>query len=190
MSSSLLRPELAAIAADLEAAQARLHRLASTLPAERWAARRDPARWSVAECVTHLNLTSQAFAPLMAAAIADAQRLGRPARSRFRRDVMGWVLGWLVGPMPRLFGRRIGRVKTPAAFVPGAARPRAEVMAEFDWLQAALMDVVQASNDLPIDGVTIVSPFDARARYSLYSALVIVPRHQHRHAQQAEDVWR
>ena len=34
----------------------------------------------------------------------------------------------------------------------------------------------------------IVSPFDGRLRYNLYSCLTILPAHQHRHLWQAERV--
>jgi hypothetical protein len=42
--------QLAAIVADFDAARVRLHRLVAVMPEERWAARADRARWSVAEC--------------------------------------------------------------------------------------------------------------------------------------------
>ena len=34
----------------------------------------------------------------------------------------------------------------------------------------------------------IISPFDARIRYNAYACLTILPRHQHRHLWQAEQV--
>ncbi len=56
------------------AAQARLHRLADSLTETRWAERADPARWSVAECVAHLNLFGRAFLPLLRKALEDVLR--------------------------------------------------------------------------------------------------------------------
>ena len=60
-----MHPQLAAIVADFERARSRMHRIATATPEERWAARPDPARWSVAECIAHLNLTSRAYIPLL-----------------------------------------------------------------------------------------------------------------------------
>jgi hypothetical protein len=40
---------------------------------------------------------------------------------------------------------------------------------------------------LPLDRVKIVSPFGERMKYSAYSAIVVVARHQHRHIDQAEE---
>jgi hypothetical protein len=185
-----MHPQLAEIVARFDEAQARLHRLVDALPDERWSARSDPERWSVAECVAHLNLTARAFVPRLTAALDEARALGRPAPSRYRRDAAGWLLSALAGPMPRIGGRRIGRIRTAAAFVPGGDLPREGVMADFDALQAEQVDLVRAADGLPIDRVRITSPFDARMKYSAYSALVVLPRHELRHVEQAEDVWR
>jgi hypothetical protein len=45
---------------------------------------------------------------------------------------------------------------------------------------------VHEAEGLPLHRVKIVSPFNARVRYNLFSALSILPRHQHRHLWQAE----
>ena len=59
-------------------------------------------------------------------------------------------------------------------------------MAEFSRLQSEIIACVRAADGLPIDHVTVRSPFDARVTYNLYSALTLIPRHQERHALQAE----
>jgi hypothetical protein len=63
-------------------------------------------------------------------------------------------------------------------------------MRDFDALQGEQVALVHAADGLPVDRVRIVSPFDARMKYSAYSALFVLPRHQLRHVEQAEDVWR
>jgi hypothetical protein len=183
--------QLAAIVADFDAAQARLHRLVADMPEERWAARADPARWSVAECVEHLNLTGRAYVPLVRAGLERARALGRSQGShRYRRDPLGWLVGVMVGPLPRLGGVRIGRVPTTARFVPREARERTATIAEFDALQAEQATLTRAGDSLPLDRVRVTSPFAGRVRYNLYACLVLLPRHQHRHLDQAEEVWR
>ena len=59
-------------------------------------------------------------------------------------------------------------------------------MAEFSRLQAEIIACVRAADGLPIDRVTLRSPFDERVKCNLYSALTLIPRHQQRHALQAE----
>jgi len=181
--------QLVTIIGEYKMAHARLIAVLGRLPEERWAVRADPARWSVAECIAHLNLTGRAYLPLLTAALAEARALHRPAPARYWRDPMGWLIGTMSGPMPRLGGRRFGRVRTAPAFVPGGELPRAEVWGEFERLQKQLMELTEAADGLPLQAVRVVSPFDARVRYNLYACLVLLPRHQLRHVEQAERVW-
>src|SRR5688572_20151907 len=106
-----MHPQLAAIVADFERAQARVHRLLERVPADRWGARADPQSWSVGECVAHLNLTSRAFLPLIRRGLDDARTLGAPAPARYRRDPMGWLISTVAGTPPPWL-RRFTKVKT------------------------------------------------------------------------------
>ena len=60
------------------------------------------------------------------------------------------------------------------------------LVADFERLQSDVIACVSAAEGLPIDRIKLASPFDARVKYNLYSALTLVPRHQHRHLMQAE----
>lgn len=184
-----MHPQLTAIVRELESAQSRLHRLAASTPEERWARRAARDRWSVAECVAHLNLTSRAYLPRIGAALGEARTLGVPAPRRYRRDAVGWLIARMSGPLPRVGRWRFGRVRTPAAFVPGGDLMRHEVVGEFEALQGKLITLITAADGLPIDRVRVRSPFDARARYNLYACLTLLAPHQHRHLEQAEEVW-
>jgi hypothetical protein len=174
-------PQLQAIIQDFEAAQQRLHKLAERVSAEIWNQRPTPGRWSIAECVAHLNLTSKAFVPLIQDALERAPRTG-PNPRRFRRDLTGWLLWKTAGPPVRF------RVKTTAGFVPMQTSSREELIAEFDRLQVDQITCVRNAEGYALDRARITSPFDARFRYNLYSCFTILPRHQHRHIWQAEQI--
>lgn len=181
--------QLGDIAGQFERARERLHRVVDAVPVERWSVRADPARWSVAECVAHLNLTGRAYVPLLQAALTEARALGDPAPRRYRRDVAGWLVSLVVGPTPRLGRSALGRARTIAAFVPSGELPRDVVLREFDRLQADQIGLTRAAEGLPLDRVRIASPFNQKLRYNAYSAFVLLPRHQERHINQAEWVW-
>jgi hypothetical protein len=170
-------------------AASQLHLLVDGLPEDMWARRNDPNRWSVAECVAHLNLTGRVYVPLLREGLERARALSDGAPTRYRRDPVGWLLSVSTGPLPRLAGKRFGKVRTAPAFVPDRDQPRGRTLEEFDRLQAEQIDLARASEGLPIHRVEVTSPFDRRIRYNLYSALVILPRHQMRHIEQAEAVW-
>jgi hypothetical protein len=182
-----LQPQLAEVVAGMQAAQTRLHKLADHIPDARWKSRPGPNRWSAAECVEHLNLTSRAYIPLLRRALETAPRTPRDATRHYRRDFLGWLFSRLVGPLPRFGKIRIGRVKTPPSFVPKDMPDRAEAIAEFDRLQADLLALTRLAEGFPLDQMMIVSPFGGRVKYNVYSALRILPRHQDRHLGQAED---
>lgn len=141
------------------------------------------------ECIAHLNLTSKAFLPLLRRAFADPKFADLPAPQRYRRDVAGWVLSQLIGELPRVAGRRFGRVRTKPQFVPDGLLDREMVVAEFNTLQHELIQLTRTAEGKPLEQMRIVSPFDGRVTYNAYSCLVILPRHQERHISQAEEVW-
>jgi hypothetical protein len=184
-----MQAQLGRAIAHFEEMQRRLHRLADSLPAERWNVRSVPTGWSVAECVGHLNLTAQAYLPLLREGLDRARALGGPAPARYRMDLVGAIISRAAGPLPRLGRYRFGRGKSPAAFVPSGVLPREHLLAEFDRLQEAQIALVREGDGLPLGRVKIPSPFAPRARYNLYSCFVILPRHQQRHLEQAERVW-
>jgi hypothetical protein len=175
--------QLKSIFSEFEAARERLRSLLQGAVERYWKERPDPARWSMSECVAHLNLTSKAFLPLLRDGIARARTSGTPAPRRYRMDLLGWFLWKSAGPPVRF------RVKTTPAFVPTATDPPSQIVAQFEQLQAEQMAYVREADGLPITAVKITSPFDARIKYNLYSCLAMLPRHQHRHLWQAEQAW-
>jgi hypothetical protein len=180
--------QLSDLVAQFEHAQGRLDRLADATSEERWNVRKDPARWSVAECVAHLNLTSAAYVPRIMKAIEEARKL--PAfKGSYHRDFLGWLFATMTGPLPKFRGTRIGRVKTTAAFVPTGDHPKQLTLAEFKRLQLELIGLVEESDGLAIDKTKIRSPFGEKISYNTYSTFRILTGHEERHLQQAEGVW-
>lgn len=178
-----MHPQLERLAEEFLEALDRLHRLERIVAPDEWSFRADRLRWSVAECVAHLNLTARAYLPLIDHALAEARQLDQPAPRRFRHGVVGWLLWRTMGPPVRV------RTRTLPAFVPPADTPAGELVAEFERLQDAQVARLRAADGLPIHRVQVTSPFNARVRYSLFSCFAILARHQHRHLWQAEQVW-
>jgi hypothetical protein len=184
-----MQSQIARIIEELDHAQAGFDGLADTVPEDRWNKRSDPSRWSVAECVAHLNLTSEAYLPRIRKAIEEARQLPRSGNRAYRRDPLGWFFGMMFGRLPSIGKFRIGRVKTTPAFVPSGNLPKQQLVAEFRRLQAELAKMARECDGLAIDKVHIVSPFGEKIRYNCYSAFVLLHRHQERHIQQAWLVW-
>ena len=183
-----MKRQLSAIVRELEAAEARIGKLAEKIPDAVWTQRSDETRWSVSECIAHLNITSEAFIPRIRKAIEEARQLP-PSTGEYKRDLLGALFGGAVGPMKKIGRFKLMRVKTPPAFVPNGQQPKNVSVAEFRRLQGVLTDLVRESDGKAIDQVRITSPFGEKIHYNTWSALVMIPRHQMRHIEQAEEVW-
>ena len=177
---SVMNAQLSALLDQFDEATARLDRLAYTLADSQWNTRTDPNRWSPAECVDHLNITSAAYLPILDEAIRRARSINAAAPTRYRRDFVGWMLWKTMGPPVRQ------RVKTTAAFLPSADVPPAQLIAEFRRLQEEQKNRVRLCDGLPLQKTRVQSPFSERVKYNLFSCLTILPAHQHRHLWQAE----
>jgi hypothetical protein len=143
--------------------------------------RPNTSSWSAAECLSHLSISTELFLPVLQKAIDDARKRGfTDTKRQPKMDVIGRVLRWFLEPPIRQ------RVKTRAPFVPRSVRAKAEAFGEFAALQSKLAEQIAAARDLDLGKVKIVSPFDKRVRYNIYSAFRIVIAHQRRHLWQAE----
>lgn len=142
--------------------------------------RPDPKSWSAAECLSHLSISSEMFLPVLQNAVEDARRRGLTGDRPPKMDLLGRVLRWFLEPPIRQ------RVKTGAPFVPKSVRAKAEAFGEFATLQARINEILQSARGIDLTKIRIVSPFDKRVKYNLYSAFRILVAHQRRHLWQAE----
>lgn len=178
-----MHAQLQSLVDDYHGATERLHRLRDAVPPNRWAERPASGGWSVAECIAHLNLTADAYLPLLRGALDRARAAGGGAPATFRLGVVGWLIHRMAGPGSK------ARIKTSAAFVPAANASAQEIVSRFDRLQAEQIALLSEADGLPLHRVKVGSPFSDRVRYNTFAAFAIQPAHQHRHLDQAERVW-
>jgi hypothetical protein len=139
----------------------------------------ESASWSVAQCLDHLAQTTNAFLPVISAAIARAPRL---TTNR----------GLRTGALTRLFIRNLEppykmRFKVLTARVP---RKDDFVSAQdaFEASQVQLERTIRSAVGLAVDQVKIESPVYARLSYNVYGALRMMAAHQRRHLWQMEQI--
>jgi len=184
-----MNPQLSKILESLGAAADKVDRLIASVPEERWHAHPGPGAWSAAQCIEHLNITSEAYREPLRRALEEARALPAGARfeGRYRCDPLGWIMASVVGPAPRIGGKRRGRVKTPAPFLPAGEPSRDDVVEAFRRHQAWLVEILRECDGLPLRRVKVASVFVPSVSYNLYATLLVVARHQHRHLQQARE---
>lgn len=142
--------------------------------------RPNSASWSAAECISHLSISTEMFLPVLRGALDDARKRNLTSPKQPKMDLIGRVLRWFLEPPIR------AKTKTAAPFVPKSVRAKAEAFGEFAALQSKLQELLSAARGLDLSKIRIVSPFDKRVKYNLYSAFRILVAHQRRHLWQAE----
>lgn len=170
--------------AQLEATSAEARSVCAGLTPIESARRAQPGRWSIAEQLEHLSLTTEAYLPLLERAADELRARDERADRPFRTDLMGRFLLWMVEPPVRK------RVKTTAPFLPRALERPADCLPRFLALQERLVQRMHAFEGLALDRARVRSPFDPRIRYSAWSCLRIVPAHQRRHLWLARETRR
>jgi hypothetical protein len=176
-----LHPQLAPLAAELQTATDRARALAKRLDEEAFARRPAAERWSPAECVAHLNLTTRAFLPLIDEALARGRASGRRPTGRYRRDLVGFLLAQSLEPPHRF------RMATTAPFVPSNVTSRDAVVGEFVVLQEELIHRVEQASGLDLNRLRLASAFNPRLKYNLFSCFSVLAAHERRHLWQAEE---
>ena len=177
---TIRHPQLLAIDGELQATIRRARALADRAGPARWQRQPSPGQWAPSECVQHLIATIDAFLPLVDAALDAAPPREAPVIRRFAPGLLGRALLWVIEPPYRI------RTKTSAAFVPPATRTPEVDLSELTHRHTALSARLARADGHFLDRLTIVSPFDARVRYSLFTAFRLLPTHERRHLWQAE----
>ncbi len=143
-----------------------------------------PRRWSVAECVDHVNLAARLYFDRMRPAIQRARARNLAGSAPYGRGT--------------LLGRMILRVLEPGAGrrfpAPGVFRPArgeidfAALRDEFRATLAILDDLIEEADGLDLGRVRFTSPAGPILKVTLAEAFEIQSLHIPRHLAQAEAV--
>ncbi len=171
--------QISALEAEFREVSDRVRALVDRLSPSQITQRPPSGGWSVAECLEHLNLTTRAFLPLWRNACLKAP----PGNGPYSLDLWGRLLVWLMEPPSRM------KMPTTPPFRPAAVAPEA-ALPDFLACQEQLLAALSRARGRRIDRVKVVSPFNRRMRYNVYSSFRIGAAHQRRHLSQAELVVR
>lgn len=141
-----------------------------------------PDKWSVAECVDHLNQPIGTYARCIGRAIERA-------RARGLSGALPWARGTWVGRyiIRTLRKGPAARVPAPRVFRPSASRlVLADVRYRLGTELSNLSNLLRLSRGLPLGSVVFGTPVSALIRVSLAQAFEIHALHTHRHLDQIE----
>lgn len=187
MSSASVRCEfLQTCARRFAEADERFEALVGPLDAERANWKPAPDRWSVAQCVEHLNLGAQAYFGPMEDAVRRAREKGWTGVAPFRRGPLaGRLLVRFVNPDSRR------KVKAPGFIRPAASGldfPR--VCEGFRAVSRRFAELMESADGLDLGRVRFTSPLSRLVSVSLAQAFELHSLHELRHLAQAERVTR
>ena len=144
----------------------------------------DARRWSMGQCLEHLNKTASPLPPHMDAAIVKARDAGLTGSPPFK-------LKW----RDRLFVRSVSpgaRMKIPAPplFRPGRGDDldQSKIIQDFIALQDRLIERLDSAEGLDHSGIMVRSPLSPLLRLSLAGWFMATIAHQQRHLNQAQQV--
>ena len=168
------------IVAEIEAASARARRLFEGMDTAALTRRPSAISWNVAECLQHLVMTSKAMRSLIEPALVGQERAGARSNAPAGLGLLGWLLVKMLEPPVRF------KTQTAASFVPVNVPAPADVLPTLCAENEKIIVLTRRAAGLASAATTIVSPFNARARYNAYAALRITATHLRRHLWQAE----
>lgn len=179
-----MNPQLNRLSSELNKTAEWAQAIVARIPVPMLGQRPDEKSWSIAECLEHLSLTTDAYLARIVPALEDARKHGYlDHRRTFRVDIAARLLAWWLEPPYKI------KSKTSAAFAPRAA-DTSRSLPDFIDRQRLLQAAIAKANGLALDCIRIASPFANRMKYNVYAAFSLIVAHQRRHLWQAEQVAR
>ena len=144
--------------------------------------RPEQGRWSICECLDHLNITAELYLPLIDRALAKSRSQGLLGDVPARRGLIGgWIVRFSEPPAKR-------RVKAPKVFLPKAEQPVDSVVPKFIKLQGRLVERLRQTNGVDLWRTKLRSPAIPLLKLSLGETFALMTAHERRHLWQAEQV--
>jgi hypothetical protein len=164
-----------------EASKAWFHRRVLPLSIEQSRWRPDARRWSIAECLDHLNLMLDLYLPKIDDAIAWGLRLDQPAKECVACDQAESDALRLIEPPVAV------RVSAPPLTIPGPGVDPGWMVDQFHQTRDRSSDAVRRAFGLDLRRIWIVEPIYP-VIVSLGGTLALIAAHDRRHIWQAERV--
>jgi hypothetical protein len=178
-----MNPALERYAADFAAVRTDVASVVADLtePELQW--REREGRWSIVECLEHLN-SGWTILPKLDRKIALARENGIAGVGPFRRTWFGRFYVRAVEPPVRF------RVPAPRRFRPRREPPSADVVPRLLALQDEFAARVRSADGLDVGAILLSSPITHRLKLTLGEWFAFLAAHERRHLWQAANVRR
>ena len=173
-----MHPRIRQLVDYLDTQRAALLAAAAACPAERWAERPGPDRWSMSELCEHLHLVEHACARVIAKRAVEARDAGHPAEAETAPvlDALD-AFGLTVRTPPR---------QAPERVVPTGGWSRERARAALESSRAELRAGIAAGDGLALG--TVKHTHARLGEIDLYQWILFIGQHEARHAAQAREI--
>lgn len=143
----------------------------------------DAKRWSIGQCLAHLNAVGGPYADALEKAIDEARERGLATGAPVRYS---WLERWAIRTMEPPPG---WRMPAPAMFKPQTPEHTlAEVMGEYAALKRHYLELLARADGLDVGRFKIASPESKLIRLRVGAAFAFLASHERRHLWQARQV--
>ncbi len=164
------------IRAEVAAVNEQAQKLCAGLTDEQLGWRPQPGKWSIAENLVHLNVTTQLYVPHIQKALRHAREKGLTGSGEFDLGVIGtWFVVDYLEPPFRM------KSKAPKMIRPILQGSAADALPQFLRSQELFLKQVDAAEGLDLGRAVFVSPFSSLFRMKLIAAFATVTAHARRH---------
>ncbi len=171
------------VSGDLQDVRHRTEQLINGLSPEQLTRRPDPVKWSIAECLAHLNVTGTMMQKTIGSAIQKGKAGKIMGQGPFKSGAIGGLFMWIAEPPPKF------RIKAPARILPPANMGDPSlVVTEFMRLQDEWARLVNEANGLDLNKIKVKTGFRGLPAMRLGATVPWMMAHQRRHLLQAEGV--
>jgi len=167
---------------DIAESRRRAEALIADINAEQLMRRPDPGKWSIAECLTHLNMTAATVQTFIAQGIKQGKEEKKLGEGPFSIGPKGRLMVWIAEPPPKFRIRAPKKVRPPATI----DDPR-RVLPQFLHAQDEWERLMREQEGLNLAKIKVGQ---GAFRVRLAAALPWMMAHQRRHLLQAENVKR
>jgi hypothetical protein len=170
------------VSRDIADSRRRAQALIDSVSADQLMRRPDPGKWSIAECLAHLNLTAATVQKIMALGIEQAKQEKKFGEGPFSIGPNGRLLVWIAEPPPKFRIRAPKNVQPPGAIDDPEQLLPAFMKAQDEWER-----LMREQEGLDLAKIKVGQGI---FRMRLAAALPWMMAHQRRHLLQAESVKR
>ena len=181
-SHSIEQQELQSLADAFEQCATQASELTQGLSPEQLLWRPSPGRWSIAECLSHLNETAELYQATLKASLAKAKT--KAGHQRIRHGFLGRLFLKSVAPNPETSRP----LKAPKKFLPPAELDATQVVERFIELQREWIGRLEEADGHNLNRIKASSPAIKLIRLPIGTWLYVHRDHQQRHLAQAQSV--